>query len=167
MAEEKQPQYDLDGYDVVTDAILELINQYPRIEEGKKIKFSILGENGGQAMFAVSGAVVESEKEDVTGHVTQNCLYPFYVIYRASGLSESRKTAIKEWLDDLGKWLERQPIIVNNTEYQVNEYPMLTGSRKFLSISRQSPGYLDRTNEDKSEDWAIHISAKYKNEYDK
>lgn len=167
MASEKQTKYDVDGYDIITSALIELLNQYPGIESGQKIEFSTLEETGGQAMFPVSGAIVENEHEDITGHVKQKCLYPFYVIYRASGLSSSRKIKVKEWLDNLGKWLEKQTIIVNGEEYVLEEYPSLTGGRKFLSITRQTPAYLDNFNEDKSEDWAVYISAKYQNEFNR
>lgn len=168
MAEEqKQMQYDIDGYDVVTTAIRELTNRYPGIPPNDEIAFSELGEDSGKAMFPISGAIIESEKESITGHVTQVCLYPFYVIYRAGGLAENRKAAVKEWLDNLGKWLERQIVKIDGTEYLLTEYPELTGNRKFLSINRQTPGYLDSTNENQSENWAIYISARYQNEFDR
>lgn len=163
----KTVKYDIDGYDVITTAIRELINQYPGLSTGDEITFSTLGEDSGKTMFPVSGAIIETEKESITGHVTQVCLYPFYVIYRAAGLSENRKAAVKEWLDNLGKWLERQPVKIDETEYLLTEYPELTGNRKFLSINRQTPGYLDSTNDNQSENWAIYISARYKNEFDR
>lgn len=167
MAEEKRVQYDIDGYDVLTTSLLELLNQFPGLDDGEKIAFSVLDEESGIGMLPISGAVIETEKEGITGHVRQVCLYPFYIVYRASGLSESRKANVKEWLDNLGKWLEKQPITMNDQKYVLSEYPTLSGNREFLSISRQTPGYLDGTNENKSEDWVIHISARYKNEYDK
>ncbi len=155
MAEQKTVKYDVDGYDAVTSALRELLNQYPGLKDGEEISFSVLGEDSGKAMFPVSGAVIETETRNILGHVTQVCLYPFYVIYRASGLSENNKAKVKEWLDSLGKWLESVP------------YPPLTDGRKFLSISRQTPAYLDTVNENQSENWAIYISARYQYEYRK
>ena len=163
---EKQITYDVDGYDVITDALRTLINQYPALD-GDAIKFSTLGNESGKAMFPISGAVVESEKDDVTGHVTQVCLYPFYIIYRESGLSEQSRAKVKEWLDNLGKWLERKEITINDKKCQLMEYPTLTGERKFLGISRQTPSYLVEATESMAEDWAISISARYQYEYDK
>lgn len=164
---EKKVIYDVDGYDVVTDALLTLLNQYPAKEEGDSIAFSTLGEENGKAMFPITGAVVEASKENIVGHVTQVCLYPFYVIYRESGLTEKNKIRAKEWLDNMGKWLEKQKVIIDGKEYQLAEYPILKGDRKFLSISRQTPSYLDNKSENMAEDWAIHISARYQLEYDK
>lgn len=167
MAEQKQVKYDVDGYEAVTSALRELLNQYPGLERGEEITFSVLEETSGIGMFPVSGAVVETEKRSVTGKVTEVCLYPFYIIYRASGLNENRKARVKEWLDTLGKWLEQKKVLIDGEEYTLSELPPLTDGRKFLSISRQTPAYLDNTNEDKTEDWAIYISARYQYEYQK
>ena len=166
MAEQNTVKYDVDGYDAVTSALRELLNQYPALDD-EEITFSVLEETSGIGMFPVSGAVVETEKRSVTGKVTEVCLYPFYIIYRASGLNENRKARVKEWLDTLGKWLEQQRVIINGEEYVLSELPPLTDGRKFLSIERQTPAYLDNTNEDKTEDWAIYISARYQYEYQK
>lgn len=165
MAETKeQVRYDLDGYEVITTALMALINQYPRLPGGDEIAFSTLEAESGKAMFPITGAIIETEDKDILGGTTQVCLYPFFVIYRASGLSESRKAAVKEWLDDLGRWLEKQSIIVNNVSYKLDQYPELSGNRRFLAINRQTPAYLDNTNE-QVEDWAIYISARYQNEF--
>lgn len=168
MAEDKKVvKYDIDGFDVVTTALRELLDQYPGLSDGDEISFSMLDDDSGKAMFPVNGSVIESEKESITGHVTQVCLYPFYIIYRASGLSENRKANVKEWLDNLGKWLEKQEITIKNNKYKLEEYPILTGNRKFLTIDRQTPAYLDSTNDNKSENWAIYISARYQNDFDR
>jgi hypothetical protein len=70
---------------------------------------------------------------------------------------------VKEWLDTLGRWLEKQVVKVNGQEEQLTEYPPLTGTRQFTTIRRMSGGYLDSTNENKSENWAIYINARYTN----
>ena len=152
MAEEKKPvKYDIDGFDVITTALQELVNQFPELREGDEIAFSTL----------------DDAKESITGHVTQVCLYPFCVIYRISGANAKRKADTKEWLDNLGKWLEKQTITIKNNTYKLEEYPVLTGNRKFLTIDRQTPAYLDSINENKSENWAINISARYQNDFDR
>ena len=167
MGNEKIVKYDIDGYEKVTTALTELLNQYPALDSGEEITFSVLEETSGIGMFPVSGAVVETEKRSVTGKVTEVCLYPFYIIYRASGLNENRKARVKEWLDTLGKWLEQKKVLIDGEEYTLSELPPLTEGRKFLSIERQTPAYLENTNEDKTEDWAIYISARYQYEYQK
>lgn len=164
---EKEVKYDIDGYEAVTSALRELINEYPGIAEGDQISFSVLSKDSGKAMFPISGAIIETEKKFILGDVRQVCLYPFYVIYRAAGLTENRKAAVKEWLDNLGRWLEGQKVNIDNAEYRLMGYPVLSGNRRFLSITRQTPAYLSATNENQSEDWAIYISARYQNEFNK
>ena len=164
---EKKIRYDLDGIPVITDALISLLNDYPGLVDANEITFADLDEEGGITIVPISGAVVEAEKTDITDHVTQVCLYPFYVIYREKDLSERRKIKTKEWLDNLGVWLERQIVTINDTEYRLEEYPDLTGDRKFLSIERQSPAYLDKNEEDATEDWVIYISARYQNEFNR
>lgn len=158
--------YDINGYDVITNALLVLLNQYPALDN-EEISFCSLQKEEGTAMYPISGGIIQKETNDITGHVEQDCMYPFYIIYRASGLSERNKIKAKEWLDNLGKWLEKQVISVRGTEYQLNEYPTLVGDRKFNIISRTSPAYLNTVNEDNVEDWAINLQAIYHNEFDR
>lgn len=164
---EKEIRYDVDGFDAVTGALRQLLNSYPGLTDGDEITFSVLSENSGKAMFPISGAIIETEKKFILGDIRQICLYPFYVIYRAAGLSENRKAAIKEWLDNLGRWLERQPIKIDESPHKLTSYPELTGNRHILSVSRQTPAYLSATNDNNSEDWAIYIQARYQNDFNK
>ena len=168
MAEkDKVVKYDIDGFEAITPAIRSLLNEYPCLSDGDEIAFATLSDDKGKAMFPVSGASIETEKTSVTGKVVQICLYPFFVIYRGSGLSESRKAAVKEWLDDLGKWLEKQPITVKGETHTITDYPELTGNRTILEIKRTSPAYLESVEANKAENWAISISVRYRNVYQK
>ena len=80
-------------------------------------------------------------------------------------MNEKRKSVVSELLDSIGKWLEKKEIVVDNEIYKLENYPTLTGDREFLEINRQTPSYLANTYEDRSEDWEIRITARYKNEY--
>lgn len=161
--EKKAVVYDIDGYDIITSALLDLLNQFPGLADGDEIAFATLGAENGKAIFPANGAVVETEKISVTGIVRQTCAYPFHLVYRASGLSESRKAKAKEWLDGLGRWLEGQPVTINGETYELDRYPALTGSRQFKSIRRSSPAYLSETEENKAENWVIYLTARYEN----
>lgn len=161
---EKEIRYDVDGYEVVTTALMSLINQYPGLNGGS-FEFSTLNAESGRALFPISGAIIEIEKADIMGDVRQVCRYPFNLVYRAGGLSDSRKAAVKELLDSLGRWLERQAVTVDGEPVKLEAYPPLTGARKILSIERQSPAYLDNTYEGNIEDWVIQLNARYSNEF--
>ena len=164
-AKNNEIRYDVAGYEHVTAALRELLNQYPALPDGDEITFAMLADDGGKAMFPMSGGVIERERTSVTGKVHQICRYPFYVIYRAGGLSENRKAAVKVWLDQLGEWLERRTISIDDTAYKLDAYPVLTDSRNILSIERQTPAYLDSITEDQVESWAIVLNARYENTY--
>jgi len=160
-------QYDLAGYDLLTPAIRDLMDSYPGLDSGETFSFSMLEAEYGQAIFPISGAIVQYERESITGHVEQMCLYPFTVVLRVSGQTENRKANAKEWLDTLGRWLEMQTVIIGDTSYKLSEYPELNGDAKIMDISRTTPAYLSMTNADMSEDWVISIQARYRNEFDR
>lgn len=165
MSEEKQVKYDLDGYSAVTEALRDLLNQYPGLADGDEIVFATLGEEYGKAFYPLSEAIIESERRDILGGVQQTCKYPFIVIYKVGSLSESRKAGVKEWLDTLGRWLEQQPIEVDGVTYRIDEYPPLARGGYFLTIGRQTPAYLDSTENNNVENWAMRITARYINEF--
>lgn len=164
---EKQVKYDIDGNEILSRAILNLVNEYPMLDKDDRITFSMLPEDKGKALYPTNGAVIQSEKEGITGHVTQNCLYPFNIIFRASPSNEERKIYIKEWLDNLGKWLERQYIRGDGDTYKLFDYPGIGENRKIISIARQTPAFLNNINKNNAEDWYISLVVRYKNEFDR
>ena len=158
---------DIDGSEAVSKVLLDLLNQFPGLAD-KAVLFSTLSDASGIGFFPTSGAALQSNKEDVTGHVLQVCQYPFSVIYRAAPKSETQRIRIKEFLDALGKWLERQPVTLNGHAHQISAYPTLaSGNRVIKSISRTSPAYLNSAYQDGIEDWMITLRLDYTNEFDK
>lgn len=163
----QQKKIDYDGTDVVSRVLTELLNQFPGIN-GVSIGFATVSDTSGIGIFPTSGAAIQSEKEDITGHVKQVCAYPFNVLYRAALHTEGQKLKIKESLDTLARWLERQPVTIDGTVYQLTRYPdMPSGLRVIKSISRTSSAYLDAAYDDKIEDWVVSLSLKYENEFDR
>lgn len=159
--------FDLDGSEAVSSVLLTLLNTFPGLGT-RKVLFSTLAETSGIGFFPTSGAAILSDTEDITGHVKQVCLYPFTIVYRSAPRSEEQKLKVKELLDTLGKWLERQPVIINGTEHQISTYPTLSsGNRVIKSISRSNPAHLSATYQDNVEDWAISATLRYENEFDK
>lgn len=165
MADEKRIEFDIDGYDIITKALMDLLNSYPGLNKGEEIKFSVLNENAGKAMFPLSGSIIESKTKDILGYTTEICQYPFMVICRYGHLNESRRVTMKEWLDTLGRWLEQQTVTINEEQYTLDEYPSLTGERKFIEIRRTTPASLNDIGDNNTEDWAISILARYRNHF--
>ncbi len=153
---------DVAGYDVVTNAIMDLINTFPLLQEDEAITFAVLSATGGKALFPLDGAGIEREVKDILGGTEQWCAYPFLVIYRSGSLTEARRKRVKEWLDDLGRWFEGQS--VNGS---VITYPLLTDKRRFTEIVRTSPAHMYSISDAGVEDWAISITARYTNTFKK
>ena len=95
MVDKKTIRYDFDGYEVVKDAVIDLINQSPLIED-EKVLFGVLEEKHGFAMIPISSSVIESSRKSVTGKVTEVCYYPFALVYRGIGMNERMKSSVSE-----------------------------------------------------------------------
>lgn len=159
---------DIDGSEAVSAVLRKLLNEFPGLSLRQRVQFATLESSGGVGFFPSTGAAIEKEEEDICGHVRQRCLYPFAVIYSAAPKSEAQRLRIKEFLDTLGKWLERQPVKVNGKEEQLTDYPGLdSGNRVIKSIGRTSPAYLSDVNKDGMEEWAVGLRLTYENEFDR
>jgi len=158
---------DIDGSDVMSTVLLDLLNTFPGLG-GRKIEFSTLSETSGIGFFPTSGAAILSDREDITGHVEQVCLYPFTLVYRSAPKTEAARLKIKEFLDTIGKWMEQQPVTIGGKEHQLSQYPVLsTQSRAIKAIRRTNPGHLEATYQDGIEDWSLAASLRYENHFDK
>lgn len=161
---EAMPRFDVSGYDVITKAIWDLLNDFPGLE-GKEIAFAKIGDSSGIAVYPITSAVIMDEQTNVMGKVKQVCCYPFTIVYRAGGLSEVNKANVKEWLDNLGRWLERQAVNIGGQEHRLDKYPKLTNGAVIKRFDRQTPGFLESIEENKSENWTIQITMTYTNEF--
>lgn len=158
MDSDKKVVYDVDSYDIVTDALMQLLNMYPALPKNQKIKFCELGVDRGKAMYPAS-APVQSGSPDILGYA--DCMYRFYVYYKAKFTSEAQRIRAKEFLDNLGLWLSRKEVTINENTYKLDSYPALTGDREFTGISRETTAILAESEQDKSELWVITLVATY------
>lgn len=166
MAEKNQYPIDIDGSEIVSTALRTLLNQFPGLGD-KRITFAHLNDTNGIAFFPTSGAALLSSTEDITGHVKQECMYPFTVVYRAAPKNESARIRMKELLDTLGRWLEMQPVTVSRKTYQLTSYPALEQGRVIKYIKRTNPAHYNAAYQDGVEDWLIALTLKYDSEFDK
>lgn len=158
-------RFDVDGSEIVSKVLLELLNKCPALC-GKKVAFSTLGEDEGLGFFPSVGAAITSETETITGDVHQVCAYPFDVVLRCAPKTEAARIRCKELLDAIGRWLERQPIVVNGEMHTMDAYPALTeGNRKIRAISRTSPSHLNAVYQNGVEDWLFSGSLRYENNF--
>lgn len=164
MEELKPIGTDASGHEVITNAVLEMLNSYPGLDE-KEIFFEEIGDADGIAFSSDSGPLVMTERRSITDHVFQTCQYPFFVIYRSTTTREYQKLYIQTFLDSLGKWLCREPVEINGEFKRLSNYPKLSDGRKITRIAREN-AYGLTPNENKSQDWMLPVTIQYTNEFD-
>ena len=152
------------GYEYMKRAVRALLNQYPGLH-GEKISFEELGEDSGIAFSADAGALVMSERRSITDHITQQCQFPFLVVFRTTATREFEKLNVSAFLDSLGKWICREPVEIDGKNYQLGGYPVITDGRKITRITRNN-SYGTVPNENKSQDWILPVSVQYTYEFD-
>ena len=167
MGDERKPiGKDASGYDVLTIAVKALLNQFPGLYENETVKFEELGEDSGIAFSADNGDLIFSETEDVLGGVRQTCQYPFYIIYRTSSTKERQKMSIQEFLDTFGKWLCREPVVIDGSEERLSNYPTLSQGRKITKVTRDNSYGLE-PQESGVQDWILPVSIEYKYDFER
>lgn len=167
MGDERKPiGKDASGYDVLTIAVKALLNQFPGLYENETVKFEELGEDSGIAFSTDNGALIFSETEDVLGGVRQTCQYPFYIIYRTSSTKERQKMSIQEFLDTFGKWLCREPVVIDGSEQRLSNYPTLSQGRKITKVTRDNSYGLE-PQESGVQDWILPVSIEYKYDFER
>lgn len=158
---------DAAGYEVLTKAVLELLNSYPGLNElggafdtdyGELVPFEDIKENG-LAFSASNGALVMSERRDITDYVRQECRFPFFIVFRAATKDSGLKVRIQTFLDKMGKWLCHEP-----TEYEEATYPDLASGRVITRITRDN-SYGVEPAPDGSQDWLLPVTIQYRNEF--
>nr|WP_243870661.1 hypothetical protein [Enterocloster clostridioformis] len=150
----------------MTIAVKALLNQFPGLYENETVKFEELGEDSGIAFSADNGALIFSETEDVLGGVRQTCQYPFYIIYRTSSTKERQKMSIQEFLDTFGKWLCREPVVIDGSEERLSNYPTLSQGRKITKVTRDNSYGLE-PQESGVQDWILPVSIEYKYDFER
>ena len=155
---------DATGYELLTRAVLALLSSYPGLD-GNEIYFEELSESSGLAFSADAGALIMTERRDITDHVKQECQFPFFVIFRTSSTREYEKLRVQNFLDTLGKWLCKEPAEIDGETIQLTTYPELSRGRKILRITR-SNSYGLAPNEDGVQDWLLPVTVRYTNEFD-
>lgn len=163
MNEQKIVGFDVPGYEILTNAVLSLLSQFPGLN-GREILFEEVNESG-IAFSADNGALIISEKRSITDHVTQNCQFPFFIIYRSTSTKELKKLQIQSFFDSIGKWICKEPAIISGEPVRLTEWPELAEGRKITKVTRSNSYGLD-PNEDGTQDWLMPVTVQYTNEFD-
>lgn len=153
---------DVQGAESITQAVKDLLNACPFLED---VSFASLNDTG-LAIYPTGSPVVRRETRSVTGHVSQKCAYDIGLVCREYGQDEARKINAKDLLDNVGAWLECQPVTIDGEIYVLTEYPTLTGQRQIRRIDRTSAAAIEAATEDGGTVWSIAVRVSYNNEYD-
>lgn len=164
MEEVKPIGADVSGYEILTNAVLVLLSQFPGLN-GREILFEELDKESGIAFSADNGALVMTERRSITDHVTQTCQYPFFIIYRTASTKEFQKLQVQAFFDAIGKWLCNEPVEIDGESVRLSAYPELSDGRKITRITR-SNSYGLEPNEDGVQDWLMPVTVQYTNEFD-
>lgn len=156
---------DTDGFEVITDAVKVILNQFPGLNPDDNVKFEELPDNYGISFANNSGALVYDQKRTITGMIHQECQYPFLLVYRTQSTKERQKLVAQQFLDVYGKWLCQEPTIYEHSQPPL-EYPKLTGGRKITNISRDNI-YSQDPQDSGVQDWVLPVTVEYINKFRK
>ena len=143
-----------------------LLNDFPAIG-AREIRFGELGDKSGVGIYPSAAATVISETTDIMGGVYQKCNYAVQVVYRAVPQSETDRIHIKGWLDKLARWLEKQPITADGQQHTLAAWPDLGDGRTITAFVQVSAAYLAGRYADGVEDWAVSLSMRYDNNFER
>lgn len=163
MNEAKPIGFDVSGYNILTNAVLDLLSGFPGLN-GREIFFEELDESG-IAFSADNGALIISERRSITDHVTQVCQFPFYIIYRSTSTKEFQKLQVQAFFDSIGKWICKEPAEVGGETIRLTAWPELSEGRKITRVTRGNSYGLE-PNEDGVQDWLMPATVQYTNEFD-
>lgn len=157
---------DATGYEVLTEAVRDLLKQYPGLN-GREIPFEKLEKNSGISFSADNGALIMTERKTITGKIWQTCQYPFYIVYRTASTQEYLKLGVQVFLDSIGKWLCMEPAEITEgkeSRYEyLTEYPDLSHGRKITRVTRLN-SYALEPNDEGVQDWILPVTVFYTNE---
>lgn len=157
---------DTNAHDSIIRAVRVILNQYPDLQENEVIRFEDLQTDYGIAFSSDSGALIMEQAENILGEVMQTCIYPFFVVYRTAANRENLKINIQDFLNKLGTWLAKEPVIINDIKYQLKTYPTLTQDRKITKITRMN-AYATTPNENGVQDWLLPVTLEYKYQFER
>lgn len=132
---------------VMSEALLEIINQFPEIK--KKVSYQYISDSDPIGVFSMQGAVKTEEYLCMPDEEVFDGQYPFYILYRCKPSNTPQRISKQDFLDRLGEWLEKQ------------EYPTLTGNRTITEIRRTSTSFLEGRYDNGFEEYQCNFNLIY------
>lgn len=142
--------------ETIAKALILLLKQNPIFSGKTAYNMQEIKDNG-LGLFPLQGTVYEKRFLDNSFYA----IYAFAIRYRIALKSDEQKVKEQDKLSLLAQWLEGKVITVNNTQYQLTEYPALTDNRTIREIMRTSDVYLADAFDDGSCDYQIQMRLRY------
>lgn len=149
MADREFEALSIEEQELISKAVLELINHFQDIPKGIKAGYQLISEKEPLAVFSMQGAVKLEEYLCLPGEESFDGQFPFFVRYRCKSTSTTQRMEKQNFLDKLGEWLEKQ------------QYPALTGNRTITEIKRTSTSFLADRGVDGTEDYQCNFNLIY------
>lgn len=141
----------------VLETIYRLVKECPFIEE-KSVKFDFLDiEEDSIAVMSTPGACIVSK--DILGGFTGSL--PFILGYKGRQSSDNRKIKTVDLLNNIGKWLGKEKVTVDDKEYVLKEYPVLSDNRKITRIEQQTVPYISDIDEKSNITYVCTVKVTY------
>lgn len=127
----------------VLEAVYKLIKECPFIEK-ENVKFDFLDiEENSISVLSTPGAFIISK--DILGGFTGSL--PFILGHKGRQSSDNRKIKTVDLLNNIGKWLGKEKVTIDDREYVLKEYPLLSDNRKITRIEQQTVPYISDIDE--------------------
>lgn len=143
--------------EIIGKAIYTLMLSCPALPTGTKTNYGDIGSNT-IGMFAEQGAIVRERY--VNGAFAAQ--FPFGLLYRSKPDTDAERIAREQTLSNIAKWLCGKEITLDNQQYRLSEYPVLTDGRKITEIEQRQTVYPVGKLEDGSVDYQVHLMIEYK-----
>lgn len=141
----------------VLEAVYKLIKECPFMEE-KTVKFDFLDiEEDSIAVLSTPGACIESK--DILGGFTGSL--PFILGHKGRQSSDNRKIKTVDLLNNIGKWLGKEKVNIEDKEYILTEYPALSEDRKITRIEQQTVPYISEIDEKSNITYICTVKVTY------
>lgn len=149
----------IEEQEAMTRAVGLMVQECPVVKSRKAVVRieDILTAPGSIGVFPLQGSVYL--RRYISGAFVGQ--YLFMLRYRVRPGGDESKIIAADALDQIGRWIEGAAVTVNNTEYQLSEYPGLTEGRTIDSIERQTNAFLAALTEDGTADYQINLKVTY------
>lgn len=149
MESQKENPLDIAEQDILSKALLLMINQFPDMPENVAASYQYIDDDNSLGVFSMKGAVKLTEYLCMPDEEKFDGQFPFFILFRCKPSNTMQRINKQDFLDKLGEWLEKQ------------EYPPLSGGRTITEIARTTTTSLAGRFENGMEEYQCNFNLIY------